>query len=46
MKRQKCTKCNKGYNVLTSEGLCYYCHLNKYKVPPTDGAYKKGKDAK
>lgn len=35
-------KCKKNYKVLTEEGLCYYCHVNKYGEPPKTGLYKPG----
>lgn len=30
MTKQKCIKCNKIFKMLTQEGLCAECHLNKY----------------
>ncbi len=37
-----CNKCKKNYKVLTEEGLCYYCHVNKYGKPPTKGVWESG----
>ena len=40
--RDKCRKCGRGFKVLTNQ-LCYFCHINKFKEPPTTGAYEQGK---
>ena len=41
--KQECKKCFRRYNVLTEEGLCFHCHVKKYKAVPTKGCYDTGK---
>jgi hypothetical protein len=36
---EKCIDCKRNYNVL-EKGLCFYCHVIKYKEPPNTGLYK------
>ena len=38
-----CKNCHRNFKVLTPEGICWACYLNKYKEPPKTGAYKEGK---
>jgi len=33
---QKCDKCKRNYRTLTYEGICYSCHIDKYKISPTE----------
>lgn len=32
--KQACNKCHKHYNILTNEGICFYCHVDKYGIAP------------
>lgn len=43
MTKSKCKSCNRNFNTLTDEKLCYYCHYEKHKSHPTTGVYKVGK---
>ena len=40
--KTKCIKCKKNFKVLT-DGLCYYCYIQKNKDVPKTGAYAEGK---
>lgn len=35
----QCEVCKRRFNVV-EKGLCYYCWIEKYGVPPTTGCYK------
>lgn len=39
MTKSKCNKCKKNFRVLTTEDICYFCHINKYGVAPTQKQY-------
>jgi len=45
-KTSPCKKCGDRYRVLTKEGLCYNCHLDKYNEVPKDGPYRQDKEDK
>lgn len=32
----ECIKCKRRFKRLTSENICYYCHINKYNKPPKE----------
>ena len=34
----QCERCGRRFNVI-EKGLCYYCHVEKYGVPPNTGMY-------
>ena len=41
--KNQCKICKNRYKVLTPEGLCYHCHIYKYKDTPKTGCYEEGK---
>lgn len=43
MTRQKCTRCNKGFKIITQEGLCMICFKDEYGYWSNEFTARKGR---